>query len=298
LRAINRLQIEGGALIAEEFTGTLAEQLTKPEDGLSLYWLGQAGFVLTTANWRLLIDPYLSDSLGRKYAGKALTHVRLMEAPIRPEDFSGLDFVLCTHRHGDHMDPDTIRRLAERHPECRFVVPAPERDYALTLGISPDRLLAAIPEVQITLAADLTLLPLPAAHEEFKQDVLGHDHFLGFMLSAAGYQIYHSGDSIPFAGLEDRLRKLDCELALLPVNGRDAFRKSQGIPGNFTLEEAIALCRQAEIRTMVAHHFGMFDFNTVAPEAIDEAANKRGEVVQVIRARTSRRYLLRSRKEI
>jgi L-ascorbate metabolism protein UlaG (beta-lactamase superfamily) len=159
-------------------------------------------------------------------------------------------------------------------------------------------LLAAIPEVQITLAADLTLLPLPAAHEEFKQDVLGHHHFLGFMLSAAGYQIYHSGDSIPFAGLEDRLRKLDCELALLPVNGRDAFRKSQGIPGNFTLEEAIALCRQAEIRTMVAHHFGMFDFNTVAPEAIDEAANKRGEVVQVIRPRTSRRYLLRSRKEI
>ncbi len=292
------MQVEGSALIAEEFTGTLADQLTKPEEAPSLYWLGQAGFVLTTANWRLLIDPYLSDSLARKYAGKPLTHFRLMEAPIRPEDLSRLDFVLCTHRHGDHMDPDTIRCLAERHLECRFVVPAPERDYALTLGISPDRLLAAISEEQITLAADLTLLPIPAAHEEFKQDVLGHHHFLGFMLSAAHHRIYHSGDSIPFAGLADRLRELGCEVALLPVNGRDAFRKSQGIPGNFTLEEAVALCRKADIKTMVAHHFGMFDFNTVAPESIDEAANKWGEFVQVIKARTSMRYLLRSRREI
>jgi L-ascorbate metabolism protein UlaG (beta-lactamase superfamily) len=250
--------------------------------------------VLNTAKWRLLIDPYLSDSLALKYAGKPLSHIRLMEPPMQPEDLSRLDFVLCTHRHGDHMDPETIKRIGEKHSECRFVVPAPEREYALSLGIPPDRLIGAVTEEQIALASDITLLPLPAAHEEFKQDALGRHHYVGFLLSAANHRIYHSGDSIPFEGLANRLRELDCEIALLPVNGRDEFRKSQGIPGNFTIEEAIQLCTEAHIKTMIAHHYGMFEFNSVSAESIDQASSKVNELVRVMRAKTAVRYILRS----
>ena len=283
-------------ILTEEFTGSLADRLAKPAEALSFYWLGQAGFVLNTVNWQLLIDPYLSDSLARKYAGMPLGHVRLMKPPVRPVDISALDFILCTHRHGDHMDPETIRYLAEKHSECRFVIPAPELDYALSLGIAPDRLISAVAEEEIKLAADLRVLPLPAAHEEFKRDALGRDHYLGFMLSAATHRIYHSGDSIPFPGLEGLLRGLDCEVALLPVNGRDNFRKSQGIPGNFTLDEAVRLCVEAEIPAMIAHHYGMFEFNTVPAESIDQAASKRSDLIQLIRAKTSVCYSLRQRE--
>jgi L-ascorbate metabolism protein UlaG (beta-lactamase superfamily) len=280
-------------LLTEEFAESLAERLAKPVEALSFYWLGQAGFVLNTVNWRLLIDPYLSDSLARKYAGMALGHVRLMRSPVRPVDISTLDFVLCSHRHGDHMDPETIRSLAEKHSECRFVVPAPDRDYALSLGIAPDRLIGAVAEEEIILAADLRVLPLPAAHEEFKRDAFGRHHYLGFLLAAASHRIYHSGDSIPFVGLAARLRELDCEVAWLPVNGRDNFRKSQGIPGNFTLDEAVGLCSEAEIPAMIAHHYGMFEFNTVPAESIDQAASKLSESIQVTRAKTSVCYSLR-----
>lgn len=283
-------------ILIEEFTKSLADRLAKPTEALSLYWLGQAGFVLNTVNWQLLIDPYLSDYLARKYAGMPLGHVRLMKPPVRPVDISTLDFVLCTHRHGDHMDPETIGFLAEKHPECRFVIPAPEQDYALSLGIAPDRLVNAVAAEEITLAADLRVLPLPAAHEEFKRDAAGHHHYLGFMLSAAKHRIYHSGDSIPFLGLAGLLGGLDCEVALLPVNGRDNFRKSQGIPGNFTLDEAVRLCVEAEIPAMIAHHYGMFEFNTVPPEAIDQAANKLSELMQLIRAKTSVCYTFRPRE--
>jgi L-ascorbate metabolism protein UlaG (beta-lactamase superfamily) len=172
------------------------------------------------------------------------------------------------------MDPETIRYLAEKHSKCRFVVPAPDRDYALSLGIPPDRLIGAMAEEEITLAADLRILPLPAAHEEFKRDAAGRHHYLGYMLSAANHRIYHSGDSIPFPGLASLLGGLDCEVALLPVNGRDNFRKSQGIPGNFTLDEAVRLCADAEIPAMIAHHYGMFEFNTVPAESIDQTASK------------------------
>jgi L-ascorbate metabolism protein UlaG (beta-lactamase superfamily) len=281
-----------GPIFTEEFTEPLADRLNKEEAVLSFYWLGQAGFVLSTVNWQLMIDPYLSDSLARKYAGKPLPHLRLMKPPLRLDEVSRLDFVLCTHRHGDHMDPDTIRYFADKHSECRFVVPAPEQDYALSLGIAPERLIGAVAEEQIILAADLKVRPLPAAHEEFKRDALGRHHYVGFLLSAANHSIYHSGDSIPFDGLAKRLHELGCEVALLPVNGRDDFRKSQGIPGNFSLQEAIQLCTEAEIKSMIAHHYGMFEFNTIPAELVDRAASEASELVQVVRARTSVRYMI------
>ncbi len=34
-----------------------------------LWWLGQSGFLLAAAGRRVLLDPYLSDTLTAKYAG-------------------------------------------------------------------------------------------------------------------------------------------------------------------------------------------------------------------------------------
>jgi hypothetical protein len=55
-------------------------------------------------------------------------------------------------------------------------------------------------------------------------------------------------------------------VAILPVNGRDAQRTAAGIPGNFTFDEAVELCRQAGIDSLLVCHFGIFDFNTVGRE--------------------------------
>ena len=49
---------------------------------VALAWLGQAGFLVRHAGLRLLIDPYLSDHLARKYAGTEFPHTRMMPAPL------------------------------------------------------------------------------------------------------------------------------------------------------------------------------------------------------------------------
>lgn len=56
----------------------------------------------------------------------------------------------------------------------------------------------------------------------------------------------------------------------MPVNGRDAARAADGVPGNFHLDEALAL--SAACPFLVPHHFGMFAFNTIDPKRIDAAA--------------------------
>lgn len=266
-------------LAEQPFEGPLAARLAlpaaRPPSGhVCLYWLGQAGFVIDLADGRrLLIDPYLSDSLARKYRGSRYGHVRLMAAPIAPGQFDRVDLVLCTHRHTDHMDPDTLRPLAERFPALRFVVPAASQAEAeKRCGVGPRRLVLADAGEPLEPLPGVRVHPLPAAHEGLSIDAGGHHEWLGYVIEVEGLRIYHSGDCVPYAGLVEAVAARRPHVALLPVNGRDAERAGNGVPGNFTLDEAIALARAAGVPTLVAHHYGLFEFNTVPPRVIDQRA--------------------------
>jgi len=273
----------------DPFTETLGERLTNgtrpPPGELRLYWLGQAGFVIESHRLRWLIDPYLSDSLANKYRGTRFDHVRMMPAPVRPKELPPLDAVLCTHRHTDHMDPDTLQPLAAAQPALRFVVPAASRDDALKrCSVTKERLILAHAGRPIALDSSVTVEPIASAHETFSVNAACDHEWMGYVMTIEGIRIYHSGDCIPYDGLPDLLRKRSIDVALLPVNGRDATRQAGNIPGNFTLDEATELCRQAAIPHMVAHHYGLFAFNTISATEIDRrAAGENG--VRVTRAR-------------
>jgi L-ascorbate metabolism protein UlaG (beta-lactamase superfamily) len=174
-----------------------------------------------------------------------------------------VDLVLCTHGHTDHMDADTLTAIAATAPSCRFVVPAADATRAVDRGAPDNRLIRADAECEIVPFPGLSILPLPSAHETLKTDAAGSHFYLGYVISWRGLTLYHSGDCVPYPGLLERLHAGHVDLALLPVNGRDATRLSNGVPGNFHLREAIALCRDADIPLMLGHHFGLFDFNTI-----------------------------------
>ena len=273
----------------DTFSGTLRDRLADethrpPPGAVQLYWLGQAGFVIESHDRRWLIDPYLSDSLARKYRGEKYDHVRMMPAPIAPTELPPLDGVMCTHRHTDHMDPDTLQPLAAAQSALRFVVPAASREEAARrCAVSDERMKLAHVGEPIHLADSVIVEPIASAHESLSVDAVGNHEWLGYIMTIEGIRIYHSGDCIPYNGLSDQLRQRNIDVALLPVNGRDEERKTANVPGNFTLEEAIELCEYAAIRHMVAHHYGLFAFNTIAAAEIDRRAMAEARVL-VIRA--------------
>jgi L-ascorbate metabolism protein UlaG (beta-lactamase superfamily) len=239
-----------------------------PESAVGLAWLGQAGFALRYAHHRLLIDPYLSDHLARKYAGTEFPHTRMMPAPLEAGEVCDLDLVLCSHRHSDHTDPGSLATLAENNSRCRFVVPRVELQSATAIGLSESRLIPVNDGDTIHVSDSFQIHVIPAAHETLKVNDRGEHHFLGFILKLGGLTLYHSGDCIVYNGLVERLREHAVDLALLPVNGRSERLKSRGIPGNMTFEEAKDLCVAARIGVMIPHHFGMFEFNTVDPREL------------------------------
>ncbi len=245
---------------------TIADLLAGPgvADGVTrLWWLGQAGFAIRHGVQVLLIDPYLSDSLAVKYAGTRFPHTRLHPSPVAPEALKDVVGVLHTHAHTDHMDPGTIPAvLSSNRPT--FVAPRARRAIALERGIPAERLTGvdAGDGVQI---GPFAVTAVPAAHEELTRDADGAHHFLGYVIDTGTVRIYHSGDCVPFAGQADLIAGMGVDVALLPVNGRDRHRLANGVPGNFTTVEAAELCVAAGIPALVCHHFGLFDFNTIAP---------------------------------
>jgi L-ascorbate metabolism protein UlaG (beta-lactamase superfamily) len=230
---------------------------------VTIRWLGQAGFLIKTDSTAILIDPYLSDSLAVKYRGKELPHIRMMPSPVKPEVLREIDWVLCSHAHSDHMDPGSLPAISAGNPKCRFVVPAAETAKAISRGIPQERMVPANAKDIKDLGKDIKVEVIQSAHESVVTDTNGNHKFLGFILRLNGIAIYHSGDCVPFTGLDSLLSKAHIDLALLPVNGRDDYRTSRGILGNFTFQEAVELCTKVCIPVLLAHHIGMFEFNTL-----------------------------------
>lgn len=209
----------------------------------------------------------------------------MMAAPIAATGLPPIDVVLCTHRHTDHMDPETLQPLSSARPELRFIVPAASREEAAKrCGVAEERLILAHVGQEIDLGGSATVEPIASAHESFCVDQAGDHEWLGYIMTIDGLRIYHSGDCVPYEGLPDLLRGRKIDVALLPGNGRDATRQEANIPGNFTLDEAVELCRQAAIPHLVVHHYGLFAFNTIDATEIDRrSASETG--VQMTRAR-------------
>jgi L-ascorbate metabolism protein UlaG (beta-lactamase superfamily) len=255
--------------ITSEPGGPRALLNTPDFGGVALAWLGQAGFFLRYGKLRLLLDPYLSDYLERKYRGSDKPHERLMEAPLRLQEVEGLDWVICTHQHSDHMDPGALPILASQSPACRFIIPRASREHLLSLGVPAKQSAEIDAGEKMPLSSECSIEAIPSAHERLEKNERGEYRYLGYFLRLGSLTLYHSGDTIPYAGLSERVRTHSVDLALLPINGR-----GKGVPGNFTFDEAVQLCQEAGIPYLIPHHFGMFAFNTVDRSALQAAAEK------------------------
>jgi L-ascorbate metabolism protein UlaG (beta-lactamase superfamily) len=276
------------------YAGSLVDNLSHQPLGVELYWLGQAGFLVRSPGASFLIDAYLSDRLAEKYRGHIFPHIRQVEPPITIAEIPAIDFVFCTHHHGDHLDIPTIIEVAHKFPDARFVVPAASELEVGRAGLRKEQVIWAEADSVIRLTETLTVTAMKAAHEGFEYDHLGRHRFLGYLIQVEAGLIYHSGDTVRYPGLMEQLAQLGPQLALLPVNGRRAELREQNIAGNLTLEEAIQLSVEAGIPALIAHHFGMFSFNTIDPKLIDQAAITTKNRLQLIKAELGTRYTLKS----
>ena len=267
------------ALLDEAFMEDVAA--ARMEGGkLHLWWLGQSGFLIGWQDHFLLMDPYLSDSLTRKYAATEKPHVRITERVIEPERLDFVDVVTSSHNHTDHFDPDTLIPLMKANPRLELVIPEANR------AVAADRL-GVVAEYPRGLDAGechtfggFTIRGVPAAHPLVEKDEWGKHRYLGYIVEAGPWTIYHSGDTKLYDDMESWLRQRPIDLALLPINGD---RPERQVAGNLTGAEAATLANQIEATLVIPCHYEMFEFNTASPDEFIHTAEKLGQPYQVLR---------------
>ena len=239
---------------------------------LDLWWLGQSGFLVAYEGRYMLLDPYLSDSLTRKYADSDKPHVRMTERVIEPERLGFVDVVTASHAHTDHLDPDTLRVLT-----ARLVAPEAHRELATErAGRAP----TGIDDGETVEIAGFSITAVPAAHEQIERDAAGRMLHLGYLVRCGPFTVYHAGDTIPYDGMAERIGS-GIDVALLPISGRGPERR---VAGNLTGEEAAALANEIGARLAVPMHYEMFEFNTEPPDAFVAACERLGQPYRVLRA--------------
>lgn len=252
----------------------------EPGDGLIVWWLGQSGFLIKATEGCVLLDPYLSDSLTRKYAQTDTPHVRMTELAIQPERLDMLALVTSSHNHTDHLDAETLQPLMRANPQLQLIIPEANRQFvAQRLGCDP-QWPVGLTDGQSVQLGHLTIHGLAAAHEEVTRDPWGRPVAMGYVLRLGRHTVYHAGDGIWYPGLSEQLASFAVSLALLPINGRLPTRRAAG---NLWGQEAAALAHAMRAELAVPCHFEMFAFNTESPEAFVAKCRELGQPYRVLR---------------
>jgi len=233
-------------------------------DQWRLWWLGQSGFLIKWNDRYCLLDPYLSDSLTKKYSSTDKPHIRMTERVITPESLDFINVVTSSHNHTDHLDAETLIPLIHENPNLTILIPEANRTFIENrLQGNATRLVGLVDGSEVEVDG-FRFTGIPAAHEDLEVDQQGRHHYMGYVICFGEWCFYHSGDTLLFDGLIERLRCRKIDVSLLPINGRNPKRR---VAGNLDGRQAARLAKEAGTRIVVPCHYDMFTFNTASPDA-------------------------------
>jgi L-ascorbate metabolism protein UlaG (beta-lactamase superfamily) len=271
--------LQDDALLAD----VAAARAESAADRLDVWWLGQSGFLVNHAGNCLLFDPYLSDSLTLKYAGTDKPHVRMTERVVDPGRLEFVRVVTSSHNHTDHLDAETLGPILAASRDARLVVPAANLAFAQQrLGQPAEDRIVPLAAGGRTRLGGFSIEAVPAAHEQLSSE------YSGYVVGAGPFRIYHSGDTVLFPGLEERLRPFALDLAFLPINGAAPARR---VAGNLSGIEAARLAHAIGARWVIPCHYEMFEFNTASPDAFLRECTVLDQRFAILRA--GKRWTLR-----
>lgn len=160
-------------------------------DMVSLKWLGHAAWLIKFREATVLIDPFLSGNPA---------------AAVKQEDLKGIDFILITHTHSDHVgDAFTIAK----REKSRIIGMFELYEMAAKEGVDSNQLSGMNKGNMV----DFGKIKVALTHADHSGEECG------VVVSADGKTIYHAGDTALFRDMKTIQELYRPDVALLPIGG-------------------------------------------------------------------------------
>lgn len=227
----------------------------------NLIWFGHASLLIAHAGIRILTDPHFSERASpMRFSGPK----RVAEPPCMIEELPKIDIVLISHNHYDHLDRDSIIRLAMLQPDIQFLVPLGLASQLRKWGA---RQITELDWWQPTQIKGITLQPTPVRHWS-KRTFFDRNKSLwaGWMVTWPDFSFYFAGDSGYCSDFAETARRLGApDLAAIPIGAYEPREFMQS--AHVTPEEAVQIFSDLGARYAVAIHWGTFKLTL---EPLDE----------------------------
>ena len=201
---------------------------------MKVIWLGQAGLLFETGGKKILVDPYLSNSVQKiEPHNKRRVAVQEEFLYIKP------DIILLTHDHLDHTDPETLSHFLTDDSSVLVLASYNAWQKARQLGGLKNNYTMFDRKTRWT-DVDLVFEAVYASHSDL--------HAVGIVMYAEGKVWYITGDTLYNEQVfEDLPEKID--YVFLPVNGRG---------NNMNMADGTDFCRRLGAKA-IPMHCGLFD---------------------------------------
>lgn len=254
-----------------------------PAPGLRAWWLGHASAMLELDGVRILTDPVFSKRASPfQFAGPA----RLHPPPLALELWKGVDAVVISHDHFDHLDMDTIRHLARAGSH-----------FYVGLGIGAHLARWQVPGAQIhemdwwdsAVVKGVTIYCVPARHYSGRKSMDNSTLWVSWMVKGPAHSAYFSGDTGyagHFKALREKLGAPDLALVKIGAYG-DTWADIHMTP-----ESAVQAHLDLQAKVLLPVHWATFNlaYHHWAEPIVRAQAAAQAQGVKLITPRVGEKF--------
>ena len=200
---------------------------------MKITWLGQAGLLLETGDYKIMIDPYFSNSVA-KVNPKNYRRVPVEERFFRIKP----DVLIFTHNHLDHYDPETAEKILTGG---NALVLAPGSVWGEVRKAGGDHNYVLFNRHTSWTEKGIRFTAVKAEHSDPTP--------IGVIIDDGEKKYYITGDTLYNEEIFSDIPE-DIDVVFLPING---------VGNNMNKEDAARFAKRIGAKKVVPIHFGMFD---------------------------------------
>jgi L-ascorbate metabolism protein UlaG (beta-lactamase superfamily) len=238
-----------------------------------IVWLGHATFYIRINGISIITDPVFGSP------GKFL--IRKVPMPFDPAIIKGLDYILLSHDHRDHLDQKSIQFIQKNNPNAPILTGLKMEEWLNKMLNKPKCQTAGWYQQYDTDNTQIKIYFMPARHWSRRGLTDTNKHLWGsFVIEANGKRIFFSGDT----GYGSHLKEIGEIFGKIDVCiiGVGAFKPEWFMGANHISPiDAIKAVNEMDAQMLIPMHFGTFDLSDEPigqPQQILETENKNGNL--------------------